>query len=145
MVRTTIGKLIGLRPVGMAAVAVFAGGGLALASGSAPGTPAEPHQPSHSGAASRPAGTPHPSLHGLCHAYQAGATNNHGKALHNPAFSALVKAAGGRTGLTSYCDGLVGPRAAHGNAQHGGAAQRHQSGRGNSKHVPPGRAKKQHH
>src|SRR5712692_8914373 len=40
-------------------------------------------------------GTPSPSLRGLCTAFQAGATSNHGKALTNPAFTALVTAAGG--------------------------------------------------
>jgi hypothetical protein len=143
MINSTIGRLIGLRPVGMAAVAVFAGGGLALAAGStATHAPAKPHHATHAaGAATKYAATPHPSLHGLCHAYQAGVANHHGKKLSNPAFSVLVSAAHGRAGLSGYCTGLVGHRAAHPDADDRGEARRHTNG----KHVPPGLAKKHHH
>lgn len=142
MVKTTIGRLIGLRPVGMAAVAVFAGGGLALAAGSAPSTPVKPHHPAHPAASSaaKHAATPHPSMHGLCHAYQAGVANHHGKKLSNPAFSVLVSSAGGRAGLTGYCNHLIGPRAARPDANDRREAREHANG----KHVPPGLAKKHH-
>lgn len=53
-----------------------------------------------------PGATPSPSLEGLCRAFQAGAAEvNH----ENPAFAALVAAAGGEENLTTYCVDLVGP------------------------------------
>jgi len=47
--------------------------------------------------------TPSPSLIGLCVAYQAGATDNPGKALDSPAFAALVAAAKGKDKVPAYC------------------------------------------
>lgn len=66
--------------------------------------------PTASGSA---AATPSPSLHGLCTAFRAGATDNPGKALENPAFSALVAAAGGTDNVGAYCDSLLGPAPTH--------------------------------
>jgi hypothetical protein len=57
--------------------------------------------------------TPSPSLDGLCKAYQAGAANNPGKALANPAFTVLVAAAGGTDNVAAYCVTLVGPARTH--------------------------------
>jgi hypothetical protein len=48
-------------------------------------------------------GSPSPSLVGLCTAYQAGVADNPGKALDNPAFTALITAAGGKDNVTAYC------------------------------------------
>jgi hypothetical protein len=57
-----------------------------------------------------PSATPSPSLSGLCHAFQAGATDvNHS----NPAFGALIAAAGGEANVATYCTGLIGPGANH--------------------------------
>lgn len=58
------------------------------------------------GSATARQSSPSPSLVGLCHAYTAGAGSEHGKALDNPAFSALITAAGGRTGVDAYCAAL---------------------------------------
>jgi len=60
-------------------------------------------------AAGASSGTPSPSMTGLCKAFTAGAGSDHGKALDNPAFSALITAAGGRDNVDAYCaDLLVG-------------------------------------
>jgi hypothetical protein len=50
---------------------------------------------------------PAPDLTGLCHAYTAGAGSDHGKALDNPAFTALITAAGGRDNVAAFCAGLL--------------------------------------
>ncbi|GAA4595902.1 hypothetical protein GCM10023194_66620 [Planotetraspora phitsanulokensis] len=47
--------------------------------------------------------SPSPSLVGLCRAYQAGAGDNPGKALENPAFTHLITVAGGRDKVAAYC------------------------------------------
>jgi hypothetical protein len=49
---------------------------------------------------------PDPSLTGLCHAWTAGATDNPGAAADNPAFGALVEAAGSRDEVDGYCADL---------------------------------------
>ncbi|PZF86176.1 hypothetical protein C1I93_28045 [Micromonospora endophytica] len=43
------------------------------------------------------------ALAGLCEAYAAGAADNPGKALENPAFTELVEAAGGADKVQDYC------------------------------------------
>lgn len=53
-----------------------------------------------------PAATPSPSLSGLCRAFQAGALKD-GKS--NPAFDALIAAAGGSENLTTFCVDRIGP------------------------------------
>ena len=73
------------------------------------------HSPTHT-----PAGTsrngdqdgkssnaPSPSMFGLCQAYQAHKSDNPGKALDSPAFTALITAAGGKDNVDAYCDALV--------------------------------------
>jgi hypothetical protein len=56
---------------------------------------------------STPPPSPAPSLVGLCRAYRAGVASNPGKALDNPAFGALIAAAGGRDRVERYCDDLL--------------------------------------
>jgi hypothetical protein len=53
--------------------------------------------------ASHPAASPSPSLRGLCQAYTAHAADNPGKALDNPAFTALITAAGGKANVAGFC------------------------------------------
>ena len=48
-------------------------------------------------------GSPSPSMVGLCTAYQAAVADNPGKALNNPAFTALITAAGGKGNVAAYC------------------------------------------
>ncbi|MFF5173209.1 hypothetical protein ACFY3U_11280 [Micromonospora sp. NPDC000089] len=127
------GVLAGLAgvKVALAAVAVAATGGVALAA--ATGTlPAPPHRADDrparpSATASRPAaapthrpgasatpsrvdatGAPRPeeALVGLCRAYRAG--DDPGRALDNPIFGDLIRTAGGRDGVARYCERVVG-------------------------------------
>lgn len=105
-----ISKLLTLK-LALAAVLATAGGGVALAAatGNLPNggsTPAA--QSSASAAASarstdHPAASPSPSLHGLCVAYTHGVATSKGKALDNPAFTALINAAGGKDNVAAFC------------------------------------------
>jgi hypothetical protein len=137
MIRTTLAKLLTVKIAAVAAGAVAAGGvALAAATGTLPShpggqTPAPP-------GTSHPAGTPtvtgsehttaaddkntgagagaataspSPSLVGLCQAYTSGAGGEHGKALENPAFTALITTAGGEDKVPGYCSGLLGDKA----------------------------------
>lgn len=54
------------------------------------------------GAGSHPSASPSPSLRGLCIAYLANEITG-GKRMDNPAFGALVTAAGGKDKITTYC------------------------------------------
>jgi hypothetical protein len=60
-----------------------------------------------------PTHLPSPSLVGLCHAFQAGATDHHGDVIDTPAFRALVTAAGGKDGVAAFCVTLIGPAPTH--------------------------------
>lgn len=111
-------KLLAAKAV-LAALGVTGGGvALAAATGHLPanltGTPAAASSAASSaGASARPSGTadpkshpsasPSPNLRGLCQAYTAQVGNNPGKALSNPAFTALITAAGGKSGVASFC------------------------------------------
>jgi hypothetical protein len=75
--------------------------------------PPPPPPPSHAaaasaaptapgGAGSHPSASPSPSLRGLCIAYLANEITG-GKRMDNPAFGALVTAAGGKDKITTYC------------------------------------------
>jgi hypothetical protein len=44
---------------------------------------------------------------GLCRAYAAGEKASHGKALDNPAFTALVTASGGKAKVSAWCTTLL--------------------------------------
>jgi hypothetical protein len=68
-------------------------------------------------ATSHASAAPSPSMVGLCTAY-ANVVNSHGKALDNPAFTALVTAAGGKDKVTSWCTTLLAQQ----KAQHQGPA-----------------------
>lgn len=57
-------------------------------------------------------GSPSPSLVGLCHAVSAGNKDEHGKALENPAFTALITAAGGKAKVDAFCVKLLAAAAA---------------------------------
>jgi len=107
-----VAKLLTLKAAAIAVAAVSAGGvALAASTGVLPNPLNQaPENPGHSVPA--PAGsngsnaTPSPSLVGLCTAYLAGAGDDHGKALENPAFGALITAAGGTENVDSYCTEL---------------------------------------
>jgi len=104
-----LAKLLTLKAAAIAVAAVSAGGvALAATTGVLP-NPLAPQNPGHSTDSpgrSGTAGTPSPSLVGLCTAYQAGAGADHGKALESPAFSVLITAAGGKDKVDTYCTGI---------------------------------------
>ena len=128
-----VAKLLTLKAAAVAVAAVSAGGvALAASTGVLPNPLNQaPENPGHSVSApahsNDPNGTPSPSLVGLCTAYLAGAGEDHGKALENPAFSALVTAAGTAEDVDSYCDdlGVTAPGADRGS----GAPTDHPTGK----------------
>ncbi|MGK5739489.1 hypothetical protein [Micromonospora sp. URMC 103] len=151
---------------GLAALAFAATGGVALAAtGTLPGGAPEvttsppassaPSAPSTSGAGPSAGGgtgraptrgpdasarpTPAAALTGLCRAYRAEEGDSPGRALRNPAFAALVAAAGGPSRVADYCDLVLADE-----PPHGGAADRSQgpgrpgAGSGAPPTAPPG-------
>lgn len=122
MLETALAKLLTLK-VGAAALAVAATGGVALAA--ATGTLPDPLTASSAkpsahatgkpsdkadqgkGSPAEAKGSPSPNLAGLCHAYQAGAGDNPGKALENPAFRFLITTAGAKEKVAAYCGTLL--------------------------------------
>ncbi|MGW5672008.1 hypothetical protein [Micromonospora sp. NPDC003776] len=121
MSQFALAKLLTLK-AGVAALAVTATGGVALAAASgtlpnpltdASATPSAHASGKPSEAADKgkgPAGakgTPTPNLVGLCHAFTAGAGDNPGKALENPAFRVLITTAGDKEKVAAYCDTLL--------------------------------------
>ena len=111
----SVTKLLAVKAL-IAAVGL-SGGGVALAaatghmpsvtgSSSAAASSAAHATASHSAggqSASHPAATPSPSMRGLCQAYTSHAADNPGKALDNPAFTALITAAGGKASVSGFC------------------------------------------
>ncbi len=71
-------------------------------------------------ASQHPDASPSPSLHGLCQAYTAHVGSGPGKALDNPAFSALITAAGGKDKVAAFCTSLLTARPGNGSASHTG-------------------------
>jgi hypothetical protein len=132
VLKSTLAKILTVK-VAVVAAAAAGATGVVLASTSgvlAPGDGPADHGPAdqppavHS-SAHTPAGTPRngdngdsdsdkgagksgeapsPSMAGLCNAYTAHKTDNPGKALDNPAFSALITAAGGKENVDEYCE-----------------------------------------
>jgi hypothetical protein len=116
--KAALAKWVSVKVAAAAIGVALAGGGVALAAS----TGTEPtaalgkrdganHGPAHptgkpSTAPSKrdqPGAAPSPSLVGLCRAYAAGAGDNPGKALDNPAFSVLITAAGGKEKIAEFC------------------------------------------
>ncbi|MGR6321687.1 hypothetical protein Q2K19_17260 [Micromonospora soli] len=121
MSQFALAKLLTLK-AGATVVAVTATGGVALAAatGTLPGTSSEPSTKPAAHATGKPSdaadkgkgagdaqGTPSPNLVGLCRAYRAGAGDNPGKALENPAFRVLITTAGDKEQVAAYCDALL--------------------------------------
>jgi hypothetical protein len=61
--------------------------------------------------------SPSPSLFGLCHAY-ANVAANPGKALDNPAFTALISAAGGKDKVNAFCAVVLKAGPSHAPSSH---------------------------
>ena len=94
--------------VAVVAAAALSVGGVALAAstGVLP-NPLAPTQPTLASTRSNdPNGKPSPSWVALCTAYFAGAGDTNQHVLANPAFAALVKAAGGAESVATFCNGL---------------------------------------
>jgi hypothetical protein len=133
VIRTAMMKFLTVKVIAVAAVITATGGvALAASTGSLPNPLAKPAPAASSGpSAAQPAvppsraphtpgpsrtakqatagdgfAAPSPSLVGLCHAYGAGNKAEHGKALDNPAFSALITAAGGKDKVEMFCQAL---------------------------------------
>jgi hypothetical protein len=122
VLKTWLTKLLTVKAAAVLAVAAT-GGGMALAasSGALPNpladkpavTPSTGHDSGRPGATPShpdgkgPSALPSPSLVGLCHAYEAGAGADHGKALESPAFTALIIEAGGKDKVDGYCKALL--------------------------------------
>jgi hypothetical protein len=162
MLKTALAKLATAKVA--LVLAAVGGGGVALAAGSGnlPGVGSADSHPtgrpstsvtasensSHSTAAAAaangaeagkshaPSGTPSPNLTGLCTAFNAGAGDNPGKALENPAFTVLITTAGGKDKVADYCTGVLASasaahptEASHGSAgTHPSSAPTHPSG-----------------
>lgn len=125
VLKSTLAKILTVKAaIVLAAAAGTTGVVLASTSGALTSTdsPSE-HRPAdhppavHSSSTHTPADTPRngdnpgkssdapsPSMAGLCNAYQAHKSDNPGKALDNPAFTALITAAGGKDNVDDYCD-----------------------------------------
>jgi hypothetical protein len=150
VIKTWLTKLLTVKAAAVLAVAATGGGvALAASSGTLPNpladkpavTPSTGHDTDRPGtAASHPGGKgpsalPSPSLVGLCHAYEAGAGADHGKALESPAFTALITEAGGKDKVDGYCKTLLatspgngsGP-SAHPSGDSGDAGTQHPTG-----------------
>ena len=114
MIKTTVAKLVTVK-VAMILAATSAGGvALAATTGVLPNPLSEDPPASHSTPDTEHPGTQHPgqgapspSLDGLCTAFLAGAGAERGRALENPAFTALITAAGSQQDVESYCSTLV--------------------------------------
>lgn len=77
------------------------------------GAPIPQPSPTHPAAkpsSATPDASPSPDLRGLCTAFRAGVGDNPGKALDNPAFTVLIKTAGGKDNVASYCATLLSTR-----------------------------------
>lgn len=81
-------------------------------------------------------GTPSPSMVGLCKAYAAKPTGQRGKAMQSPAFTALIRSAGGIQNVAGYCKVVVAVKASE--------VSKHPNGKPKPAHpgTPPGQQRK---
>jgi len=140
MIRTALGKILTAKAAAVVAATTIGGVAVAAGTGNLP-TSHDTEASSHSQAAETgetsetgpqssksasakasphaAAGTPSPSMVGLCRAYAAGMKTDHGKALDSPAFKALVTAAGGTAKVSGWCTTLLAQqKAAQQKAEH---------------------------
>ena len=97
---------------------LHAGIGGSPASGSASASAAATSSSKTHGNSNSP--SPSPSMRGLCRAYTSRGSNP-GKALDNPAFSALIRAAGGKDNVSAYCTRELASKPGKSNNSHGHA------------------------
>jgi hypothetical protein len=114
MLKIALARLLTVK---VAAAAVLAVGGVALAASTgvlSPSFGAPKGTPTPAPATGKPDATrstgphasPSPSLGGLCKAFGAMPAGNRGKALESPAFQALISAADGKDKVTAFCQTL---------------------------------------
>jgi hypothetical protein len=133
VIKTAVTKVITIKTLTVVATTTVGGVALAASTGALPSPLAQPAPPASSGlsaadpsvtrsgaghrpvagaskdpkgeagAASATATTPSPALAGLCHAYDAGNKADRGKAVENPAFTALISTAGGKDKVEEFC------------------------------------------
>lgn len=132
--------LANLLSVKIAAVTAAAAGGIALAAaaGTLPGQQREEPKPANDTSVvttstkdtpasakqdKKPDNSPSPSLKGLCQAWTAGAGSEHGKAHENPAFSALITAAGGADKVPAFCADQLADKPGKSDETHGKSDQ----------------------
>lgn len=120
MIKTTLAKLATVKAAAIVAAASAGGVALAATTGVLPDPLTQDPPASHStpGGDHAGQGTPSPSLNGLCTAFLAGAGADRGKALDNPAFTTLIRAAGNEDGVESYCVTLVASAPANASTDH---------------------------
>lgn len=110
MIKVALAKLLTLKVAAVATTAVAAGG-VAVAAGTGAIPSPFGAKPSASSSAkpgdNHAKGSPSPSLEGLCNAYSNGNKQDKGKALENPAFTALIDAAGGKDKVEAFCADLA--------------------------------------
>jgi hypothetical protein len=155
MIKATVMKLLTVKVLAIGAATAVGGVALAATTSTLPSPLAKPapsassglsaahptakssraaHKPDDTEASKDPKDTkgadaskgPSPSLVGLCHAYSAGSKAEHGKALDNPAFTALITTAGGKDKVELFCQALLAtPAPANSNAgQPGGGTDK---------------------
>ena len=128
MIKTAIGKILTAKAAAVLAATAIGGVAVAASTGNLPtqrdadaaaqssqrAEPSLPTQASHATGRPSTAGTsgdhsaaPSPSLVGLCVAFSAAAGDNPGKAMENPAFTALFTAAGAKDKAAAYCTKLL--------------------------------------
>lgn len=136
MIQVARAKLLTLKVGALTLAATAALGGVALAAGTgtlpsqgrdktpastAPSQSGKPHAGAPGGDArprphatkpskptkAHPAGSPSPSMVGLCRAYDNHPPGKRGKALQSPAFRALLTAAGGKDRVATYCAAVL--------------------------------------
>ncbi len=130
VIRTWLTKVLTVKATALLAVTAAGGMALAATTGTLPNplnhstTTSTSHSPDHPTPSTHHTDSPgadgsaHPSpnLIGLCHAYTAGTATTNGKALDNPAFTALVTAAGGKNNIDTFCKNTLAsatPDASH--------------------------------
>ncbi len=111
--KTALAAAVSTKLIAGAAVAAAATGGIALAAsqgalhsnGHAHSSTPTTSVSTDVSATATPTATPSPNMVGLCTAYEAGVKSSSGKALDNPAFSALASAAStaGAADVDTYC------------------------------------------
>jgi len=151
MIKAFLAKLLTIKAAAILACGAAGGVALAAGTGAVPNPLTRPpvSTPQHVEHSGRPSAhpaadrshLPSPSLLGLCRAFAAGAGKQQGKSLSDPAFSALIKAAGGQEKVAAFCASLPtpsdGPRPHPSDSAHPSAPVDHRGPGGTHPGGPP--------